>query len=86
MSTQMEIVPSPALKEWVSLIKDIILASSALFTVGLGVFGLNKWLREHRGKEAFNLIMNLIRESHKLRRKCWALRQPARNAEKRFFS
>jgi len=82
----MEVLPSLAIKEWVSLVKDIILAFSALFTVGLGFYGFNKWLHEHRGKEAFNLIKNLVRESHKLNRTCSALREPVRSAERRIFS
>ena len=66
----MEIFPSPAFKECVSVAKDIILALSALFTVGLGVYGLKKWMHEHRGKEAFTLIKSLIKESHRMNRAC----------------
>ena len=82
----MEIFPSPAFKEWVSVAKDIILALSALFTVGLGVYGLKKWMHEHRGKEAFTLIKSLIKESHRMNRACSTLRERVRSSERRIFS
>lgn len=82
----MEIIPSPAFKEWVSVLKDIILAISAVATVGLGVYGLKKWLHEHKGKEAFTLIKSLIKESHKMTRACSSLRERVRSAERRIFS
>lgn len=82
----MEITPSLEFKDWVSVATDIILALSALLTVGLGFYGLKKWMHEHKGKEAFSLIKELIKESHKMNRACSILRERVRNSERRFFS
>ncbi len=80
-------IPTPAteLKEWVSLIKDVILGIAGLFTIWVGAYGLNKWKHEHRGKEAFDLIKKLVKESHKMSRACATLRGPVNELERRIF-
>lgn len=81
----MIIPPSPELKEAVSLVKDIIVGVAALFTIALGMYGLHQWRREHQGKEAFSLVRNLVKESHKMVRACTMLRQPIFDSERKIF-
>ncbi len=78
--------PSPELKDWISVITDIIVGVAAVFTIALGVYGLRQWKREHKGKEAFILIKNLIKESHRLSRACNAARSPIFDGERRIFT
>lgn len=81
----MSIVPAPELKEWVSLIKDVLVGLAAIFTIGLGVYGLKQWKHEHRGKEAFSLVKQLIKESHKMVRACTVLRCRVNEMERLAF-
>ena len=46
-------MPDPEFKEWVSLIKDGLLAIAALVTIGVGIYGARVWKMELIGKEVY---------------------------------
>lgn len=57
-------MPDPELKEWVSLIKDGLLALAALVTIGVGIYGARVWKRELIGKEVYAAARELVKQSH----------------------
>jgi len=57
-------MPDPEFKEWVSLIKDCLLALAALVTIGVGIYGARVWKRELIGKEVYAAARELVKQSH----------------------
>jgi len=57
-------MPDPELKEWISLIKDCLLALAALVTIGVGIYGARVWKRELVGKEVYAAGRELVKQSH----------------------
>ena len=57
-------MPDPEFKEWVSLIKDGLLAIAALVTIGVGIYGARVWKMELIGKEVYAAARELVKQSH----------------------
>ena len=57
-------MPDPEFKEWVSLIKDGLLAIAALVTIGVGIYGARVWKIELIGKEVYAAARELVKQSH----------------------
>jgi len=70
-------MPDPELKEWISLIKDCLLALAALVTIGVGIYGARVWKRELIGKEVYAAARGLVKQSHIASRAANKLRLPA---------
>jgi hypothetical protein len=79
-------VPDAALKEWVSLLKDSLLAIAALVTIFSAVYGVKLWKRELVGKEIYSAARALVRESHLVSRSVRKLREPIRKSEQTLFT
>lgn len=59
---------------WVPIIKDIVLAGSAIVTVCLAIYGLKSWRRELTGKTHFEAAKRLLQALYKVREAFWGVR------------
>lgn len=55
------------LSEYISIIKDVVIAFVGLATAYVAITGLNKWQKELRGKIYFDTARDLIRTVYKFR-------------------
>ena len=79
-------MPDPELKEWISLIKDVLLGLAALVTILVGVYGLKTWKRDLIGRELYASAKKLVKESHLIHRAVRELRMPLSAHETRQFT
>jgi hypothetical protein len=79
-------MPPQELKEWVTLIKDILLGTGALTTICLSVYGVRVWKRDLVGKESYASVRELIKHLHMVSRVAHKMRGPAYEHEKRSLS
>ncbi|MCW3150615.1 hypothetical protein N8H22_18565 [Stutzerimonas stutzeri] len=79
-------MPDPEIKEWISLIKDSLLALAALVTIGLGVHGVRVWKRDLVGKEVYSAARELVKQSHVMSSAVIKLRMPISSIEEKVFT
>lgn len=65
-----------ALKEWVSLIKDVILTAASLIAGYVGLKGLGTWRRQLTGNTEYELAKKLLRSVYELREAITSVRHP----------
>ncbi|MCZ6908073.1 MAG: hypothetical protein O7G28_12365 [Deltaproteobacteria bacterium] len=53
--------------DFISMIKDILMALSALTVAGVAVWGLNSWRRELKGRADYDLARRILRSGYKVR-------------------
>lgn len=66
--------------EYITAFKDICLASAAIITTTVAIFGLRSWSKEIRGKADFDVARGLIRATYKLRDEISYSRSPFTSA------
>lgn len=79
-------MPPAELKEWIPLIKDVLLAIAALVTTVIAVYGARMWKRELAGKEIYAATKSLVKESHLLSKAIHKARRPIDDYERKAFS
>lgn len=79
-------LPSQALMEWISLIKDVLLGIATIVTMFVAIYGLRAWKRDLVGKEVYAAARVLLKESHLVCQAVRKLRQPLWSYEKRLFT
>lgn len=79
-------MPSPELKEWITLIKDCMLGVAALVSIFIAIYGVRMWKRELTGKEIYSAAKALVKESHLLSRASHRARRPIETYERKVFS
>lgn len=74
------------LKDWITLIKDVLLGAAALATTVVAIYGVRMWKHELAGKEIYNATKDLVKESHLLLRATGRLRRPVQDYERKAFT
>ena len=79
-------MPSPEIKEWITLIKDSLLGAAALVSIVIAIYGVRMWKRELAGKEIYTATKALVKESHLLSKASFQVRRPIETYERKVFS
>lgn len=79
-------MPDIELKEWIGLIKDVLLAVAALVTMFLGIYGVRTWKRDLVGKEVYLAAKALVKESHLVCRAARKMREPIQTYERKSYT
>jgi hypothetical protein len=62
--------------EWISIVKDLLVALAAATTATVAVLGLNKWSTELRGRTRFEVSRGLLLATYPLRDEVQSCRSP----------
>ncbi|MBX8517773.1 hypothetical protein K5D69_24140 [Pseudomonas cichorii] len=76
----------PDVKDWISVAKDLVVATAAVVTMVLGIYGVRTWKRDLVGKEVYSAARALVKESHLASKAARKLRTPIRDDERKEFS
>jgi hypothetical protein len=79
-------LPDPELKEWIALLKDVLLGLASIVTSFVGVYGVRAWKRDLVGKAVYEAARNLVKESYLVCTAAHTLREPLWAYEKRQFT
>lgn len=60
----------------ISYIKDLALATAAIITSYVAIYGLNTWRRQHVGQVEYNLARRLLKTSYEIRNAINQVRHP----------